>query len=170
MVSLFILKHALVNTCPVQHLSLITCTILLPATLPITGCCQSLPQPAADADADADVHWLQVWEGNGVVASARKIIGATNPLAAEPGTIRGDYAIEVGRNVVHGSDSTENGEREAGGWRGLVLALPVMALLLLLLLTRFHGCSLMCWVECSDVLACSRGVEHVRSNLWWPCI
>jgi nucleoside diphosphate kinase len=39
--------------------------------------------------------WLQVWEGNGVVASARKLIGATNPLAAEPGTIRGDYAIEV---------------------------------------------------------------------------
>jgi len=42
--------------------------------------------------------WLpscQVWEGNGVVASARKLIGATNPLASEPGTIRGDFAIEV---------------------------------------------------------------------------
>jgi nucleoside diphosphate kinase len=38
---------------------------------------------------------FQVWEGNGVVASARKLIGATNPLAAEPGTIRGDFAIEV---------------------------------------------------------------------------
>ena len=58
---------------------------------------------------------LQVWEGKGVVASARKLIGATNPLVSEPGTIRGDYAIEVGRNVVHGSDSPENGEREAGG-------------------------------------------------------
>jgi nucleoside-diphosphate kinase len=55
-----------------------------------------------------------VWEGNGVVASARKLIGATNPLAAEPGTIRGDFAIEVGRNIVHGSDSVENGERETG--------------------------------------------------------
>jgi nucleoside-diphosphate kinase len=55
-----------------------------------------------------------VWEGKGVIASARKMIGATNPLAAEPGTIRGDLAVEVGRNVVHGSDSIENGEREAG--------------------------------------------------------
>ncbi|CAI5529877.1 unnamed protein product [Closterium sp. Naga37s-1] len=57
-----------------------------------------------------------VWEGKGVVASARKLIGATNPLAAEPGTIRGDFAVEVGRNVVHGSDSIENGEREIGLW------------------------------------------------------
>jgi nucleoside-diphosphate kinase len=55
-----------------------------------------------------------VWEGKGVVASARKLIGATNPLASEPGTIRGDFAIEVGRNVIHGSDSPENGERETG--------------------------------------------------------
>ena len=55
-----------------------------------------------------------VLEGDGVVASARKLIGATNPLAAEPGTIRGDLAVEVGRNVVHGSDSPENGERETG--------------------------------------------------------
>uniref|UniRef100_A0A061S192 Nucleoside diphosphate kinase n=1 Tax=Tetraselmis sp. GSL018 TaxID=582737 RepID=A0A061S192_9CHLO len=59
-----------------------------------------------------------VWEGNGVVKSARKIIGATNPLEAEPGTIRGDFAVEVGRNVVHGSDSPENGEREAALWFG----------------------------------------------------
>jgi nucleoside-diphosphate kinase len=57
-----------------------------------------------------------VWEGNGVVASARKLIGATNPLSAEPGTIRGDFAIEVGRNIVHGSDSVENGERETALW------------------------------------------------------
>eukprot|EP00775_Hariotina_reticulata_P006144 gene6144-6381_t len=57
-----------------------------------------------------------VWEGNGVVASARKLIGATNPLAAEPGTIRGDFAIEVGRNIVHGSDSVDNGERETALW------------------------------------------------------
>jgi hypothetical protein len=49
-----------------------------------------------------------------VVASARKLIGATNPLASEPGTIRGDFAVEVGRNVIHGSDSPENGERETG--------------------------------------------------------
>lgn len=55
----------------------------------------------------------QVWQGDGVVKSARKLIGATNPLEAEAGTIRGDLAIQTGRNVVHGSDSPENGEREA---------------------------------------------------------
>lgn len=55
-------------------------------------------------------------EGDGVVKSARKIIGATNPLDSEPGTIRGDFGIEVGRNVVHGSDSPENGERELALW------------------------------------------------------
>jgi nucleoside-diphosphate kinase len=59
-----------------------------------------------------------VWEGAGVVKSARKIIGATNPLESEPGTIRGDFAVQVGRNVVHGSDSTENGERETALWFG----------------------------------------------------
>ncbi|KAG7671745.1 hypothetical protein Ndes2526B_g07356 [Nannochloris sp. 'desiccata'] len=59
-----------------------------------------------------------VWEGDGVIKSARKIIGATNPLEAEPGTIRGDFAIMVGRNVVHGSDSPENGERETALWFG----------------------------------------------------
>jgi nucleoside-diphosphate kinase len=59
---------------------------------------------------------LQALEGDGVVASARKLIGATNPLAAEPGTIRGDLAVSVGRNVVHGSDSPENGERELALW------------------------------------------------------
>jgi len=40
-----------------------------------------------------------VWQGEGVIASARKIIGATNPLNAEPGTIRGDFGISVGRNL-----------------------------------------------------------------------
>jgi nucleoside-diphosphate kinase len=59
-----------------------------------------------------------IWEGKGVVASARKLIGATNPLESEPGTIRGDFAVEVGRNVIHGSDSVENGEREIGLWFG----------------------------------------------------
>ncbi|KAL4437167.1 hypothetical protein ABPG75_004306 [Micractinium tetrahymenae] len=59
-----------------------------------------------------------VWEGEGVVKSARKLIGATNPLESEPGTIRGDFAVQVGRNVVHGSDSVENGERETALWFG----------------------------------------------------
>ncbi|XP_010907769.1 nucleoside diphosphate kinase 2, chloroplastic [Elaeis guineensis] len=56
------------------------------------------------------------WEGVGVVASARKLIGATNPFQAEPGTIRGDLAVQTGRNVVHGSDSPENGKREIALW------------------------------------------------------
>ncbi len=57
-----------------------------------------------------------VWEGEGVVASARKIIGATNPLSAEPGTIRGDYGISVGRNLIHGSDAIETAKTEISLW------------------------------------------------------
>jgi len=57
-----------------------------------------------------------VWEGKGVVATGRKMLGATNPLESEPGTIRGDFCIEVGRNICHGSDSVENAEREIGLW------------------------------------------------------
>ena len=49
-----------------------------------------------------------------MVASARKLIGKTNPLEAEPGTIRGDYGVNTGRNIVHCSDSVENGQREIG--------------------------------------------------------
>lgn len=44
------------------------------------------------------------------------ILGATNPLASSPGTIRGDYAIDVGRNVCHGSDSVENAKKEIALW------------------------------------------------------
>ncbi|PSB22664.1 nucleoside-diphosphate kinase [filamentous cyanobacterium CCP1] len=57
-----------------------------------------------------------VWEGEGVVASARKLIGATNPLSAEPGTIRGDYGVSIGRNLIHGSDAVETAQREIGLW------------------------------------------------------
>jgi nucleoside-diphosphate kinase len=57
-----------------------------------------------------------VWEGEGVVASARKIIGATNPLTAEPGTIRGDFGINIGRNLIHGSDALETAQREISLW------------------------------------------------------
>lgn len=57
-----------------------------------------------------------VWEGDGVVASARKIIGATNPLSAEPGTIRGDFGINVGRNLIHGSDAIETAQTEVRLW------------------------------------------------------
>jgi nucleoside-diphosphate kinase len=57
-----------------------------------------------------------VWEGEGVVASARKIIGTTNPLTSEPGTIRGDYGISIGRNLIHGSDAVETAQREISLW------------------------------------------------------
>lgn len=55
-----------------------------------------------------------VWEGNNVVASARKMMGATNPANAEIGTIRGDFCVDIGRNIVHGSDSVESATREIG--------------------------------------------------------
>ncbi len=55
-----------------------------------------------------------VLEGEQAVAAARQAIGATNPLEASSGSIRGDYAIEVGQNMVHGSDSTESAAREVG--------------------------------------------------------
>ncbi len=53
-----------------------------------------------------------VLEGDEAVQAARQVIGATNPLQATTGSIRGDYAIAVGQNMVHGSDSTESAARE----------------------------------------------------------
>jgi len=55
-----------------------------------------------------------VLEGHEAVVAARQIIGATNPLDAAPGSIRGDFALEVGQNMVHGSDSNESAAREIG--------------------------------------------------------
>ena len=57
-----------------------------------------------------------VWEGEGVIASARKLIGATKPLEAEPGTIRGDLAVNIGRNVIHGSDGSDTASFEINLW------------------------------------------------------
>src|SRR5215208_8461294 len=54
-----------------------------------------------------------VLEGEQAIKAARQVIGATNPLEAAPGSIRGDFAIAVAQNMVHGSDSPESGEREA---------------------------------------------------------
>src|ERR671933_3052080 len=54
-----------------------------------------------------------VLEGESAIKAARQVIGATNPLEAAPGSIRGDFAIAVGQNMVHGSDSPESGQREA---------------------------------------------------------
>jgi nucleoside-diphosphate kinase len=56
--------------------------------------------------------FLMVWEGRNAVAIARTLIGATNPSEASPGTIRGDFGIDIGRNVIHGSDSAESATRE----------------------------------------------------------
>ena len=53
-----------------------------------------------------------VLEGHEAVAAARQVIGATDPLEAAPGSIRGDFAVEVGQNMVHGSDSAESAARE----------------------------------------------------------
>jgi nucleoside-diphosphate kinase len=54
-----------------------------------------------------------VLEGTDAIRAARQVIGATNPLEAAPGSIRGDFALEVGKNMVHGSDSPASAEREA---------------------------------------------------------
>jgi nucleoside-diphosphate kinase len=53
-----------------------------------------------------------VLEGDQAVTAARQVIGATNPLEAAPGSIRGDFAVQVGQNLVHGSDSPESAARE----------------------------------------------------------
>jgi nucleoside-diphosphate kinase len=55
-------------------------------------------------------------EGTNAVAAARKTIGSTKPQEAEAGTIRGDLALEIGRNLVHGSDSVENGQIEVANF------------------------------------------------------
>lgn len=57
-----------------------------------------------------------VWEGKDVVKQGRAMLGATNPLSALPGTIRADYAIDMGRNVCHGSDSVESANKEIALW------------------------------------------------------
>lgn len=57
-----------------------------------------------------------VMEGHEAVPAARQLIGSTNPVEAAPGSIRGDFALEVTTNMVHGSDSDESAEREIGIW------------------------------------------------------
>jgi len=54
------------------------------------------------------------WEGKNVIATARAMMGATNPANAASGTIRGDFAADIGRNIIHGSDAPESAERELG--------------------------------------------------------
>ena len=57
-------------------------------------------------------------EGRAVVEEVRKMMGATNPKEALPGTIRGDFGIEIGRNIIHGADSPESAQREIGIYFG----------------------------------------------------
>jgi nucleoside-diphosphate kinase len=58
--------------------------------------------------------FAMVWEGDNVIATARKMMGATNPQESDPGTIRGDYGVQVSQNIIHGSDSPGSAEREIG--------------------------------------------------------
>lgn len=60
--------------------------------------------------------FAMVWEGANAVSIARSMMGKTNPVDSLPGTIRGDYGISVGMNLIHGSDSTESAAREIALW------------------------------------------------------
>ncbi len=59
-----------------------------------------------------------VLEGENAIAAARQMMGATRPLEAAPGSIRGDFALDVGENIVHGSDGPESAEQEIALWFG----------------------------------------------------
>ena len=61
-----------------------------------------------------------VWEGLNVVKTGRLMLGETNPRDSKPGTIRGDFCIDVGRNICHGSDSVESACKEIDMWFGRV--------------------------------------------------
>ena len=57
-----------------------------------------------------------VWEGKGAVKTDCKMLGEANPVDSLPGTIRGDYCIDIGRNICHGSDSVETAKKEIALW------------------------------------------------------
>jgi len=57
-----------------------------------------------------------IWEGPNAVAAVRQTMGATRPTEADPGSVRHDFALEIGRNLTHASDTIENGEKEVGLW------------------------------------------------------
>lgn len=59
-----------------------------------------------------------IWEGESAIDAARQLMGATNPVEAAPGSIRADYALEIGENLVHGSDGTESAATETKLWFG----------------------------------------------------
>jgi nucleoside-diphosphate kinase len=60
--------------------------------------------------------FAMVWEGENAISVARGMMGKTNPAEATPGTIRGDLALTIGMNIVHGSDSPESASREIALW------------------------------------------------------
>ncbi|XP_068439946.1 nucleoside diphosphate kinase-like [Clinocottus analis] len=57
-----------------------------------------------------------VWEGKGAVKTGRVMLGETNPAESKPGTIRGDFCIDVSKNIIHGSDSVESAKKEISLW------------------------------------------------------
>ncbi|PWN51071.1 NDK-domain-containing protein [Violaceomyces palustris] len=57
-----------------------------------------------------------VWEGKDIIRQGRRMVGATNPLEADPGSIRGQYCISVGRNIIHASDAFDSATKEIGLW------------------------------------------------------
>merc|ERR1712193_232442 len=57
-----------------------------------------------------------VWEGLNVVATGRVMLGETNPKDSKPGTIRGDFCIQIGRNICHGSDAVDSAKKEIALW------------------------------------------------------
>jgi len=59
---------------------------------------------------------VMVWQGKNVIKAGRKMLGATDPQASEPGSIRGDFSVEIGRNIIHGSDGPESAASEISLW------------------------------------------------------
>ncbi len=59
---------------------------------------------------------VMAWQGNKAVVVVRQVLGATDPTAADPGTVRADYGIDIGRNLTHGSDSVLTGNAEVNLW------------------------------------------------------
>ena len=57
-----------------------------------------------------------VWQGKGAILTGRRLLGETDPAKSLPGSIRGDYSIDIGRNIIHGSDGPEGAAHEINFW------------------------------------------------------
>jgi len=62
------------------------------------------------------LYVAMVWQGKGVILTGRRLLGETDPAKSLPGSIRGDYSIDIGRNIIHGSDSPEGAKHEISFW------------------------------------------------------